>query len=127
MTNVSSSADPIGRRVQLIASDPWDFVASDGSVRFDATVIRAATHREGAEEERLVLQLVSPVAWHDTTIEFFVARERHGHGMVDDLSSGQPIECALVAVDRERVHASEPFDTSWWRGGLAVNATLRPA
>jgi hypothetical protein len=124
MTNDSFAA-PVGQRVQLIASDPWDFVAVDGSVLFEATVIRAATHREGADEERLVLQLLDPVSWHDKTIEFFVARERHGHGVVDDLSLGQPIECALIAVDGERAQGSEPFDTSWWRGGLAVNATMR--
>ena len=125
MTTSSSSAAPVGQRVQLIASDPWDFVAVDGSVRFDATVIRAATYRDGADEERFVLQLLEPVAWHDKTIEFFVARERHGHGIIDDLSLGQPIECALVAVGDERARGSEPFYTSWWRGGLAVNAILR--
>lgn len=125
MSTNSSSGAPVGQRVQLITSDPWDFVAADGSVRFDATVIRAATYREGANEERFVLQLLDPVVWHDKTIEFFVARERHGHGIVDDLSLGQPIECALVAVDDGRAQGSEPFDTSWWRGGLAVNATLR--
>jgi hypothetical protein len=125
MTTGSPSAAPVGRSVQLVASDPWDFVAADGSVRFAATVIDAATHREGADEERFVLQLRDPVEWHDKTIEFFVARERHGHGMIDDLSLGQPIECALVAVDRERALGADPFDTSWWRGGLAVNATLR--
>ena len=125
MSTNSPFAAPVGQRVQLIASDPWDFVAVDGSVRFDATVIRAASYRDGADEERFVLQLLNPVVWHDKAIEFFVARERHGHGIVDDLSLGQPIECALIAVDDERVQGSEPFDTSWWRGGLAVNATLR--
>ena len=125
MPTNSSSAPPVGQRVQLITSDPWDFVALDGSVRFDATVIRAATYREGADEERFVLQLLDPVVWQNKVIEFFVARERHGHGIVDDFFLGQPIECALVAVDDERAQGSEPFDTSWWRGGLAVNATLR--
>ena len=124
MESNSSFATPVGRRVQLIASDPWDFVAVDGSVRFDAVVIRAATYSEGADEERFVLQLLGPVDWHDKSIEFFVARERHGHGITDDLSLGQPIECALVAVDSERAQGANPFDTSWWRGGLAVNATL---
>jgi hypothetical protein len=125
MTPSASGAVPVGWRVQLVTSDPWDFVAADGSVRFDAKVTRAATHSAGADEERLVLQLLDVVVWQGKTIEFFVARERHGHGIVDDLSLRQPIECALVAVDRERAYGSDPFDTSWWRGGLAVNATLR--
>lgn len=125
MTKGSPSTAHVGQRVQLVASDPYDFVAADGSVRFDATVLRAATHRDGADEEGLVLQLLAAVDWHDQTIEYFVARERHGYGMVDDLSLGEPIECAMVAVDPERAHGPDPFDTSWWRGGLAVNATLR--
>jgi hypothetical protein len=126
MTSNSSSADQVGRHVRLVASDPWDFVAADGSVRFDATVIRAATYNEGADEERLVLQLLEPVSWHGETIEFLVARERHGHGVIDDLSLGHPVECALVAVGRERVHGSDPFDLSWWRGGFAASATVHP-
>jgi hypothetical protein len=121
----ASPSEPlVGLEVQLIASDPWDFVAADGSVRFHATVIRAATFRGGADEERLVLALSEPVEWQGQAIEFFTARERHGHGMVDDLSLSQPLECALIAVTKERAHGPEPFDTTWWRGGLAVNATL---
>lgn len=114
-----------GQRVQLVASDPWDFVAADGSTRFEAILLGAATYRNGADEERLVLQLLAPVSWHDLMIEFFVARERHGHGIADELLLGQPMECALVAVDRQRAHGFDPFDTSWWRGGLGVNATVR--
>ncbi len=120
----SPAEPPLGQRVQLVASDPWDFVAADGSVRFDATVIRAATFRQGADEEGLVLALSEPVVWHGQNIAFFVAHERHGHGMIDDLSMRQPIECALIAVTEERAFGSEPLDTTWWRGGLAVNATL---
>lgn len=119
-----SCSASVGRRVQLVVSDPWDLVAPDGSVRFDATVMCAATYSNGAEEERLVIRLLNPTVWHEQTIEFFVARERHGRGLVDDLALGQAVECALIAIEAGRAHSSDPFDTSWWRGGLAANASL---
>ena len=114
-----------GSRVQLTVSDPWDLVAPDGSVRLSATVIGASTYAAGGEEERLVLRLDSPVTWRGHMYEFFVLEERHGHGIADDLRLGLPVECSITAIDRDRAEGPEPFDTSWWRGGLAGNATLQ--
>jgi hypothetical protein len=121
----SVSSSPEQTRVVLTASEPWDFVAADGSVSFRGLIVVAATFATGAEEERVVVRLDEPVTWHGQFYEFFVIRERHGHGISDDLRMGLPIECSLTAVDRDRLVAADPFDTSWWRGGLAGIATLR--
>ena len=125
MATGSVPAELVGQRVELVAWDPWDFVSVDGSVRFGAIMILAASSARGAEEERLLLQLSEPVSWRDKTIEFFVARQRHGHGMTDDLWLLQPIECNMIAVKAEQARGSDPFSTKAWRVRLAVNATLR--
>ena len=45
--------------------------------------------------------------------------------MMDDLWLVQPIECNMIAVKAEQAQESDRFDTKAWRGGLAVNRTLR--
>jgi hypothetical protein len=123
---VPPNVELVGLAVDVVVGDPWDFTSLNGSVRFPARVTNAATYASGADEERLVIAFLEEVAWHSNCYRFFVARHRHGHGLADDLLSGRDVECSLVPVPKERLSSSDPFDTSWWRGGLALGATLEP-
>ena len=113
-----------GLAVDVVVSDPWDLTSPEGSVRFPARVMKAATHALGASEERLLLRFREAVKWHGGSYRFFVARHRRGLGLEDDLLAGRPVECSLVAVSEEHAASTDPLDTTWWRGGLAVLATL---
>jgi hypothetical protein len=115
-----------GLPIDLVVNEPWDLTAADGSVRFQATVAKALTYGEGADEERLLVELIDPVNWHGRTFRFFVARHRHGHGLVDDVSRGRAVECSLIAVPDDQANSADPFDTSQWRGGLSARATIEP-
>lgn len=54
-----------GLHVRLTIADPWDLVDPDGSNQFLAAILRASTYQEGADEERVLLQLAGPVNWQE--------------------------------------------------------------
>ena len=123
---VARGGELVGLHVDVVVSDPWELTASDGSVRFPARVVQAMTFASGADEERVVIEFRDPVEWHGDSFRFFVAQHRHRAGLAEELVRGRSVECGLTAVSEERASSPDPFDVSWWRGGLAVVATVEP-
>ena len=123
MTKQAKSLE--GADVLIVVSEPWDLVSSDGSSRLSAKTWRVASFASGAVDEALVFRLVGPVSWRGRDYEYFLAKERHGRGLVDDFLLQLPIDCSLIAIDRSRAEGPEPFDDTWWRGGLAATALIQ--
>lgn len=121
---MASVSELVGLAIDLVVNEPWDLTSSDGSVRFAGIIAKAVTFASGADDERLLIRLLKEAEWRGNSYGSFVASHRHNHGFADDLLRGYPVECSLVAVSEEAVLSSDPVDTSDWRGGLAIRATI---
>jgi hypothetical protein len=121
----SVQGELVGQRVDMVVSDPWELTTPDGSNIFPASVRLAETFASGAVEERLLIELRTPVSWRGETYRYFSVSERNGHGLVDDLRRGRSVECRAIAVAGDGPPTAEMLDTSDWRGGLAANATVQ--
>ncbi len=114
-----------GRTLSITVSDPWEFVTEHGSGPLEATVIEEALNAEAPEGNALLLKLLAPINHAATICEYFVAAERSSGDRFSDLLRGRAVNCGLTRISRERAQSANPFDLSWWRGGLALLASLR--
>jgi hypothetical protein len=80
-------------------------------------VIAAKTDERGGA---LLLRIQNPFIYKDVNCEYFVATPRHKDSSVDGLAMGRSVQCALIRIPPDRLKAEDPFDTGWWRGGVAA-------
>ena len=120
-----------GREAEVVVSEPWDLVGSDGSNRFMATIADVDMRSPSvAECQRALVQLRSTLIWKGRPVDYFVAEARRGHAVIDDLTGGQVVECNAIAVSVEDVAHGILWETDKWRGGnlgAIVTVRLMPA
>ena len=109
----------IGIRVEVMVSDPWDFVTAHGAGPFFGKI----THVETAA---VLVHMDVPLQDANRAYEYVVAVSRLE---VDDLADlavrGACVGCNLVGISAEAAQAESPCDLSNWRGGLALIAGIR--
>lgn len=91
----------IGRRVQIIIIDPWDFVTENGS------------HRTGVIEAgagmRLTILLDTPVVDQSRAVTAVVASLRHGGTTIAGLLSGLSLSFNFLLEEGVAPHATWRF------------------
>ncbi|MDP3938626.1 MAG: hypothetical protein Q8R92_10885 [Deltaproteobacteria bacterium] len=107
--------------VQIKWSDPWDLGESFGWQPLRAKIIAERDDQHGGS---ILLKLEKPFVYKDTRCEYFVASPRHEASEVGEIAVGRPVFCALTQVPQDRIDAEDPFDLSWWRGGIAGLAEI---
>jgi hypothetical protein len=106
-----------GKRVLIRLSDPWDLGESFGWEPLGAEIVAI---RDNAECGALLLRLENPFIYKDVRCEYFVATPRHeGTSVQDMVTRKSPVLCGITCVSEDRLEAEDPFDLSWWRGGVA--------
>jgi len=109
------------KAVLIKLSDPWDLGESSAWKPLAAAVVAAKADDEGGA---LLVRLKSPFVYKDVRCEYFVAVPRHENCSVEDLTVGRPLLCAITRIPADRLEAEDPFDLSWWRGGVAGIAEI---
>src|SRR5690348_13885443 len=117
--------DVVAREAELVASDPWDFVAPGGGVVFRAVVVEATAADCAPQPEAVLIRLEPPVSWRDYAVEYLVARRRRGGGLLVDLSAGKTVDINCIGITADQADGPTPFDTSAWRGGVGIIGGLR--
>ena len=105
-----------GKQVLIKLSDPWDLGESFGWQPLAAVIVAAKEDNEGGA---LLVRVEHPFIYKDVQCEYFVAVPRHENSRVEALASGRPVLCAITRVAEDRLEAEDPFDLSWWRGGVS--------
>jgi len=105
-----------GKTLLIRLSDPWDLGESFGWEPLSAVVIATKADDKGGA---LLVRMKRPFIYKDVRCEYFVAVPRHENFSVADLAVGRPVLCAITRVPEDRLEAEDPFDLSWWRGGVA--------
>lgn len=112
-----------GKRVLVKISDPWELGESVG---WEALAAEVVAERQDDEGGALVVRLQSPIVYKDLRCEYFVARPRHSGSEIGDVVRGRPVLCAITHIHADRLRSEDPFDLSWWRGGVAGTAEVAP-
>ena len=116
--------------VEVVVSDPWEFVDAEGSNVLIAYVRRAATSASHQTGFPLLLEFRDPIkASAAEGARFFVA-ESHGGGWTEyaRLTNGESVPCRLTGVPAMQALGEHPLDVSEWRGRLpAARAELKRA
>ena len=98
--------------MDIVASDPWDFVGSDGSNVFPAV---SASRRDGASADEFpwVLDFGDRLGSSRFFAMALAADGQRG------LLAGDTVQCALLALPEPQA------DPQQWRGGLAARVSAR--
>ena len=115
--------------MEVVVSDPWEFVDAQGS-----NVLIAHVRSESSANDQpgfpLLLEFPDPIkASAAEEARFFVA-ETHGDGSTNyaRLTNGESVPCRLTGVPDMQAAGEHPFDVSAWRGRFpAALAQLKRA
>lgn len=102
----------IGKQVEIGVSDPWEFESETGIGKLSARVLQGSM-------SALLLQVDVPVKYKDVICEYFIASPRH-KGKDFTLLDKKAVPCGFTLIPRERAESENPFDLSWWRGGVGL-------
>ncbi len=114
----------VGIEVIIVVSDPWEFLTEHGTGPFIATVIQIGADQYVPGKKAILLQLKNPLIYNGLTCEYFIASPRLEGRNITALATGGEVYCGLTRIPADRAISSDPFDLSWWRGGVALVATL---
>lgn len=117
--------DLIDMEVDITVSDPWDFGTEHGTGPFTGKVLQTGSNYWVSGEDAILLQVEPPLAYRGTTCEYFVATPRLITSSLPSLTNGYQVECNLTRIPEGQAISANPFDLSWWRGGVGLIGTLR--
>lgn len=110
-----------GRSAELVVTDPWDLVSTEGGSRLPCVIVEIDVSQES---DQALIRLREPIEWHGDRYEFLVLQNRHGKSLVDGLRERGTVHCNAVAVTRDKIGAGSPWGADRWRGGLGVIGDL---
>lgn len=102
----------VGKKVKVVAND---FLLND----LVATIAKCSI-----ADQKLLLELESPITISGVTYSYLVASPRLSGDGVDAWSKDVPLGCAVTWVPQSVFNDQKPFDLGWWRGGAAAVADL---
>jgi hypothetical protein len=109
-----------GANIVLKISDPWELGEAIKWEPLSGVVLQEKVGDDGTIIS-LVVQLRNSFKYNDTTCEMLVACPRHEGSDYGPLKKGESVFSGLTCISTDRYSKSEdPFDLSWWRGGLAL-------
>jgi len=115
----------IDMEVVITVSDPWEFGTMHGTGPFVARVLQVGVDQHIPGKKAILLQLETPLTYQGVTCEYFVGSPRLERGDICALTKGDEVYCSLTRIPADRATATNPFDLSWWRGGIGLIGTLR--
>ena len=103
------------RKANLIVSEPWEFVTQHGVGPFPVEILRTALDED---EPALLLRMSTTLEHNGVFCEYLIGRPRHGD--MAGLLGGESVGFSFTVIPRERAESKDPFDLSWWRGGVGL-------
>jgi hypothetical protein len=103
--------------VTIGISDPWELGESRKWQPFEGTILDVKV--EGFCKA-LLIKLLEPFEYENVSCEYFVAHPRYAGSRYDDLLQGRSVFSCLTRISSENAHSDNPFDLTWWRGGVAL-------
>lgn len=116
------SSDELTVVVQV--TDPWDWQNAAGDAELSGQIVGWESDASDART-KFMLRLDRTVSYRSSDCKYFVGSARHEGVDAKRIADGDEILCALVRLPEERATGSNPYDLSWWRGGIGLVASVR--
>jgi len=110
--------------VEITVSDPWEWGTEVGVTPLSAKILRWRIGEDYRPTE-ILLSLLKTVMYKGVECRFFVGTPALEREHLEDIARGLAVECALTQIPEDRARSSDPFDLSWWRGGIGLTCTIR--
>ncbi len=110
--------------VEIGVSDPWDWGTEVGCGPFDARILKWQLGPDG-KPIQMLLSFVEPKTFQGVDCTYFVGSPRFVGRQLEDIICGDAVHCGLTRISEERANSADPFDLSWWRGGIGLTCTMR--
>lgn len=114
-----------GLDIELSVSDPWDFCSVHGTGPFLGSILAVGRDPQVPGKEAILIRLKPTLTYNRKVCEYFIASPRLESGDLKALVSGGEVFCSLTMISADRATSLDPFDLSWWRGGIALIGTIR--
>ncbi len=112
MTNTLEKTDVI---IQL--SEPWDLGEILKWKPLEGVILKEKIEQLNSS---IIIQLEEPFDYKNVSCEYFVASPRYEGDSFENLKGRKGIFSGLTRISKEQFNSSDPFDLSWWRGGIAL-------
>jgi len=109
------------KEILLIVIEPWDFSDNISEEGLKAKILSI---KENVEKQNILIKLANPIKYKNTICEFFVGSIRWQDASFERLANGEQIDCNFILTNKDKVNSSNPFDISWWRGGISLIASI---
>ena len=119
------SEDLRNKKVNLLISDPFELGEQLGWPALDAVVLKVQKNEE-SEVTAVLLKLTSPFSYKNTHCQYFYASTRLVGASLGQLLNSQSVFCSFTRIPPEQLTSEDPFDVSWWRGGVAIIGNIEP-
>lgn len=97
---------------EVVVSDPWEFCDKFGTGPFYAKILKIEE-----KSRSVLLEFEKSFEKENKIYNFFSASIRHHGDELKHLIEGRMIAFGFLGLNEEHLKSSNPFDTSWWRGG----------
>lgn len=108
----------MNRRVYIRLSDPWDLGKALGWRQLEGSIVNIKFD-DGLPVSVLV-KLSESFNYKDTDCEYFIVSKRLKDGDFGAFAHGSALFSAMTRIPSSQVSADDPFDLSYWRGGVAI-------
>ena len=115
----------IGMKVEIRISDPWELGDARSWEPLPGTIIKVQG-AQSSRDEGILIRLQEPLQYKEVDCEYFAANPRLVGGTFEQLLAGKDVFSDVTRIPPERAHSDDPFDLSWWRGGVAIIGNVAP-
>lgn len=109
--------------VEITVSDPWEWGTEVGCGPFPAKVLKWKMGPDG-KPTQMLLSFLEPKTFQGVECTYFVGGPRFVGHRLEDVIRGGMVDCDLTRIPEERVNSADPFDLSWWRGGVGLTCAV---
>jgi hypothetical protein len=110
-------------RVSVTISEPWEL---GEAVQWRSLAGELQRLIDDAQGGRVLIKLDHSIRYRGSEWHYVVGTPRHSGDRLAALQAGQKVLSALTGITVQQAVSDNPFDTSGWRGGLALVGDIEP-
>jgi hypothetical protein len=112
-----------GKKIIVEITDPWEFQSELGKSSFIGEVIEAGLGTYGRIS--LCIKIKNPPIYKDALYEYLVVDSKLKGKELNKLNYTEEIPCGMIMISKEQALSKYPLNTSWWRGGHALEGSVK--
>jgi hypothetical protein len=110
--------DLMHKKIVLGISDPWDLGEQLGWPELEAAIVDIKFDDDMLIS--VIIKLSDPFKYKNLHCEYFIVSPRLEGGSFSQIQSRSGMFSGMTRIPPDQVGADDPFDLSYWRGGVSL-------